>query len=181
LAPCSGGTTATGWLTPAGLFEKPRMTYPTILPGLSVVSLLAAACVSAPLTSDDAAFHTCLAYRPAYDVTDEFMRTFNLKDADAWASVFHFPSVRIASETVRLIAGPEDLETSFSTLAAQGWDRSAWASRKVVQCGATKAHMLTTFVRYRTDGSELSRFDSLYVIEKKDGRWAITARSSFAP
>ena len=157
------------------------MTYLTILPGLFLVCLLATACVSAPPGSDDAAFDTCPAYRPAYDVTDEFMRTFNLKDADAWASVFHFPSVRIASGTVRLIAGPQDLETSFSTLAAQGWDRSAWASREVVQCEPTKAHMLTTFVRYRTDGSELSRFDSLYIIETKDGRWAITARSSFAP
>ena len=53
--------------------------------------------------------------------------------------------------------------------------------RKVVQCDATKAHMLTTFVRYRADGSEMSRFNSLYIVENKDGRWALTARSSFAP
>jgi hypothetical protein len=36
-------------------------------------------------------------------------------------------------------------------------------------------------VRYRKDGSELSRFDSLYIVEFKNGRWGLTARSSFAP
>ena len=41
--------------------------------------------------------------------------------------------------------------------------------------------MLTTFVRYRADNSEMSRFDSLYIVELKNGRWALTARSSFAP
>ena len=41
--------------------------------------------------------------------------------------------------------------------------------------------MLTTFVRYRADGSVLSKFDSLYIVEFKNNRWALTARSSFAP
>lgn len=141
---------------------------------------LAAACATLP-TTDDSAFAACPAYAPAYQVTDAFMRTFNSKDADAWASTFHFPSVRIASGNIRLINGPQDLESSFTTLAAQGWDRSDWAKRQVVQCGPNKAHMLTTFVRYRADGSELSRFDSLYIVELRNGRWALTARSSFAP
>jgi hypothetical protein len=109
------------------------------------------------------------------------MRTFNTKDASAWGETFHFPSVRIASGNVRIINGPQDLESGFATLGAQGWDRSDWANRQVVQCGPTKAHMLTTFVRYRADGTEMSRFDSLYIVELKNGRWALTARSSFAP
>lgn len=129
----------------------------------------------------DSQFASCPAYKPAYEVTDAFMTTFNSKDAEAWGKVFHFPSVRIASGNVRIINGPQDLESSFPALAAQGWDRSDWAMRKVVQCDATKAHMLTTFVRYRADGSEMSRFNSLYIVENKDGRWALTARSSFAP
>jgi hypothetical protein len=41
--------------------------------------------------------------------------------------------------------------------------------------------MLTAFVRYRKDGSVLSQFDSLYIVEFKNDRWALTARSSFAP
>ena len=150
------------------------------LAAFTLAPTLTAACATLS-TTDDRAFAACPAYVPAYQVTDDFMRTFNSKDADAWASTFHFPSVRIASGNVRVINGPQDLESSFTTLAAQGWDRSDWAKRQVVQCGPNKAHMLTTFVRYRADGSELSRFDSLYIVEQRNGRWALTARSSFAP
>jgi hypothetical protein len=146
-----------------------------------VAAVATAACSTMPVDGGDSAFASCPAYTPAYEVTDEFMRTFNTKDAEAWGKTFHFPSVRIASGTVRIINGPQDLESGFATLGAQGWDRSAWAKREVVQCGPTKAHMLTTFVRYRADGSEMSRFESLYIVEQKNGRWALTARSSFAP
>lgn len=109
------------------------------------------------------------------------MATFNSKDAAQWATTFDFPSVRLASGRTVVLNSSADLEGSFSRLEATGWDRSAWAARRVVQCEPTKAHMLTTFVRYRKDGSELSRFDSLYIVELRDGKWGITARSSFAP
>jgi hypothetical protein len=146
-----------------------------------VAVLILAACVATPGAATDIELATCPAYQPAYDVTDEFMRTFNTKDAEAWGATFHFPSVRIASGNVRIIESAADLEDSFSRLEATGWHHSAWAARKVVQCGPTKAHMLTTFVRYRADNSVLSQFDSLYIVEFKNGRWALTARSSFAP
>lgn len=144
-------------------------------------AIAATGCTTVGSAASDTQFASCPAYKPAYDVTDEFMRTFNTKDAEAWGKTFHFPSVRIASGNVRIINGPQDLENGFATLGAQGWDRSAWAKREVVQCGPEKAHMLTTFVRYRADGSEMSRFNSLYIVEFKNGRWALTARSSFAP
>jgi len=148
---------------------------------ISTSMLALAACTSLLEQQRDAQFASCPAYKAAYDVTDEFMRSFNTKDAEAWGATFHFPSVRIASGNVRIINSPADLENSFTTLAAQGWHHSAWAARKVVQCGPTKAHMLTTFVRYRADNSVLSQFDSLYIVEFKNNRWALTARSSFAP
>ena len=140
-----------------------------------------AACTTVSAAEGDGRFASCPAYKAAYDVTDEFMRTFNTKDAAAWGATFHFPSVRIASGNVRIINGPADLENSFTTLEAQGWHHSAWAKREVVQCGPTKAHMLTTFVRYRADNCVLSQFESLYIVEFRNNRWALTARSSFAP
>lgn len=149
----------------------------SLFPAAAVLAL--AACAHAP--RGDSQFASCPAYQPAYDVTDRFMETFNSKDADLYVTTFHLPSVRIASGEVRIIEGAADLAPSFERLAATGWDHSAWADRRVVQCGPDKAHMLTTFVRYRADGSELSRFDSLYIVEYKNGRWALTARSSFAP
>lgn len=123
----------------------------------------------------------CPAYKPAFEVTDRFMATFNTKDAAQWATTFDFPSVRIASGRTAILNSAADLEDSFSRLQATGWDHSAWAMRKVVQCEPTKAHMLTTFVRYRKDGSVLSQFNSLYVVELRNDKWGITLRSSFAP
>lgn len=155
--------------------------------GKLVVGALALALGACASTGDpapaagDAAFAACPAYAPAYQVTDDFMRTFNTKDAVQYGAVFHFPSVRIASGNVTIINGPQDLESGFTRLGEQGWDHSDWAKRQVVQCGPTKAHMLTTFVRYRADGSVLSQFDSLYIVEFKNNRWGLTARSSFAP
>ena len=148
---------------------------------MSAAVLAIAGCTTTPAAEGDAQFSSCSAYKAAYEVTDAFMRTFNTKDAEAWGATFHFPSVRIASGNVRIINSAADLENSFTTLEAQGWHHSAWAARKVVQCGPTKAHMLTTFVRYRADNSVLSQFDSLYIVEFKNNRWALTARSSFAP
>ena len=118
-----------------------------------LAAAIATGCTTMGGPAGDNQFTSCAAYAPAYQVTDEFMRTFNSKDAEAWGKTFHFPSVRIASGNVRIINGPQDLETGFASLGAQGWDRSDWAMRQVVQCGPNKAHMLTTFVRYRADGS----------------------------
>jgi hypothetical protein len=42
-------------------------------------------------------------------------------------------------------------------------------------------HVATRFSRHRADGSVYESFQSLYVIEKVDGRWGVRARSSFAP
>jgi hypothetical protein len=41
--------------------------------------------------------------------------------------------------------------------------------------------MLTHFIRYRADNTVLSQFNSLYIVEFKNGKWGITGRSSFAP
>ena len=146
----------------------------------AVLTIFLTSCASLTAPETDAKFSSCAAYAPAYQVTDEFMRTFNTKNPEAWAATFHFPSVRIASGQVRIINSPADLDP-FNNLEASGWHHSGWAKREVVQCGPTKAHMLTNFVRYRADGSVLSQYDSPYTVEFKYNRSAPTARSSFAP
>jgi hypothetical protein len=146
----------------------------------SVCGALLAACATTPL-GDDKEFVYCPAYKPAYEITDKFMVTFNARDQAAHEETYHFPHVRIASGRVTVIPNTGTGRDTFPRLIAQGWDHSAWADRQIVQCEAAKAHMLTTFIRYRADNSVLSQFDSLYIVELKNGKWGITARSSFAP
>ena len=150
-----------------------------ILLALSVAAL--SACTTSPAASGDKDFAACPAYAPAYAITDKFMETFNARDQAAHEATYHFPHVRIASGNVTVTPNAGTERNTFPTLIAQGWDHSAWASRRIVQCGATKAHMLTNFIRYRADNSVLSQFDSLYIVEFKNGKWGITGRSSFAP
>ena len=114
--------------------------------------------------------------------TDAYMETFNARNIEAWEATYHFPHVRIASGTVSVLDAPGTRSNDlFDRLAATGWDHSGWDKREVIHCEGDKAHLDTTFVRYRADGTELARFNSLYVMERKDGRWGVTARSSFAP
>jgi hypothetical protein len=148
----------------------------------ALTALAASACVHVSVTENGRTISSdCPAFTPAYQVTDEFMRTFNARDMAAHEATYHFPHIRIASGNVTIIPQPGTERDTFPRLIATGWDHSAWADRRIVQCGPTKAHMLTTFIRYRADGSELSRFDSLYIVEFKNGKWGITGRSSFAP
>ena len=150
---------------------------------LSAIGLaMAAGCAhGAQEGTSTAAFESCTAYAPAFEITDRFMQTFNARDMEGWEATYHFPHVRIASGEVSILPEAGMRSDTFDRLAETGWDRSAWLSREVVQCGPEKAHLATVFVRYRADGSELSRFDSMYIVEYKNGRWGITGRSSFAP
>ncbi len=139
--------------------------------------LLLLALSASPVAADSAA------ETAAMRVLDAFMTAFNGRDIDALEKTLHFPHYRFASGEVSLLAKagtrPDALERFAA--ATPGWDRSAWEKREVVHSGPAKVHIDTRFVRYRADGSVLSRFDSLYIVTQKNGRWGIKARSSFAP
>jgi hypothetical protein len=125
--------------------------------------------------------HDCPAYAQAMQVTDAFMAAFNAKDMAALERTFHFPHMRLASYPIQVLTAPGQQDDVFGRLASEGWDHSGWADRRVVQCSESKAHLTATFVRYKADGAEYARYDGLYVIELREGRWGITVRSTFAP
>ena len=119
----------------------------------------------------------------AMEVLDVFIAAFNARDIQAFENTHHFPHYRIASGSVSVVekAGtrPDHFERFAS--ATPGWDHSSWEKREVIHSASSKVHIDTRFVRYRSDGSVLARFDSLYIVTKQDGRWGVKARSSFAP
>lgn len=123
----------------------------------------------------------CAAYQPAFDVSDKFLAAFNRKDMAALEATFHYPHLRIASYPLQVLTGPGQQDDVFGNLAQEGWVRSDWSDRRIIQCSHTKAHMLATFVRFDKSGKEYARYDGLYIIEYRNGFWGITARSTFAP
>ena len=145
------------------------------LPGraLLLVLLLVPAVVGARAEAPEAA---------ALRVLDAFMVAFNQRDLDAWEATYHFPHFRMADGRLTVLeAAGQRSETLFDALAATGWHHSAWLSREVVQADEDKVHVVVEFARYRADGSELARYQSLYVVTREAGRWGIRGRSSFAP
>jgi hypothetical protein len=52
---------------------------------------------------------------------------------------------------------------------------------KVIQSGPDKVHFAVIFVRYGTNGKEIGKFPSLYMVTLKDGHWGVQGRSSYAP
>ena len=62
-----------------------------------------------------------------------------------------------------------------------GWRRSTWDDMAVIQSSAQKVHIRVRFSRFDAADELIASYDSLYIIEPKDGRWGVRARSSFAP
>lgn len=112
---------------------------------------------------------------------DEFMAAFNARDVRSFEKTFNFPSVRLASNTLTIIEPGYHKPEMFGTGALADWHHSAWERRDVIHAGADKVHIDTRFTRYRTDGSVIGSFDSIYVVTCENGHWGIKARSSFAP
>lgn len=114
---------------------------------------------------------------------DRFMNGLNRHDAAAMDACLHFPHVRLAEGHVRVYEQPgENPMDLFDRLREQdGWQRSAWDSRRIAQQGPDKIHVDVRYTRYRGDGSTIGTYDSLYIATLADGRWGIQARSSFGP
>jgi hypothetical protein len=112
---------------------------------------------------------------------DAFMTAFNGRDMKAFEQTFNFPSIRLASNTMRIINRGDQTQATFDHASLKDWDHSAWAKREVIHSGPDKVHINTRFTRYRADGSIIGGFDSIYVVTCEEGHWGIKARSSFAP
>ena len=116
-------------------------------------------------------------------VMDGFMEAFNAEDADALRSRwFHFPHVRLHSDKVTVMERPEDLRMLVWEREGQSrdWARTSWVYVEPIDVGLNKVHFRVQFTRFKADGSVIGSYKSLYIVTRKDGRWGIQARSSWA-
>ncbi|MFT5690762.1 MAG: hypothetical protein ACI92E_000085 [Oceanicoccus sp.] len=116
-------------------------------------------------------------------VLDEFIETFSAKDPALHVATYHFPHFRLAqgemSSWNTASEAAEMHKLIFKNLQNAGWDKSIWNKREIVNMSSSKVHVSTRFTRLRNDGSEIGSYNSLYILIKKNGRWAIKMRSSF--
>lgn len=117
----------------------------------------------------------------AMAVLDRFMAALNARDQAALLASMHFPHYRLAGVTMRVGEQPdESYFAGFLARAGDGWHHTAWDFRRVIVAGPEKVHLDVQFTRYRADNSPIGSFRSLYIVTKRDGVWAIAARSTFA-
>ncbi len=116
-------------------------------------------------------------------VLDAFMAALNAHDAAGMDACMHFPHPRFAGNTVKVYeaAGSNPMDLFKRLQAEDGWSHSRWETREVIQHNEIKAHVALSYTRFRTDGSVIGVYDSLYIMTRVDGRWGIQSRSSFGP
>jgi hypothetical protein len=115
-----------------------------------------------------------------------FFEGFNAENDARIHQALNFPHVRIASGTIRVIAGPDDFKTPFAALKqAEGWHHSSLDRADVIhrgpERGPEKVHFDVCFSRFLEDGSCYATHRAVWVVTRVQGHWGIQARSSFAP
>lgn len=116
-------------------------------------------------------------------VLDAFMAALNAHDAGAMDATMHFPHFRFTAGKVATYqaAGSNPMDLFDRLRSEDDWLYSTWRERELVQFSEHKAHYALSYTRYRSDGSVIGIYESLYVLTRQGGRWGIQIRSSFGP
>ena len=114
---------------------------------------------------------------------DRWMAALNRYDAAGMDAELHFPNVRFAENKLTVFDKPAgNAMDLFKRLKQEDdWHHSAWNRREIVQRSDVKVHVAVNYTRFRSDGSVIGHYDSLYMLALKDGRWGVQLRSSFGP
>ena len=117
------------------------------------------------------------------EVLDRFMAALNAHDAQAMDAVMHFPHYRVTRKGVSTYpeAGSNPMDLFERLRSEDDWRYSTWRERQLVQFDDFKAHYALSYTRYRSDGTVIGVYESLYVLRLIDERWGIQVRSSFGP
>ena len=117
---------------------------------------------------------------PVMRALDAFIDGWNSRDARQFAAALHFPHVvfeggtpRVTEDEKTFVARGTDLWASVQP----NWARSVWEERRIVQRLPDVVHVAGRWARLDKAGQVIGRADVLYVVARKDGRWAIAARS----
>jgi hypothetical protein len=114
---------------------------------------------------------------------DRWMAALNRHDAAGMDAELHFPNVRFAEGKLTVFDKPAGnaLDLFKRLKQEDDWHHSVWNRREIIQRSDVKVHVAVNYTRFRSDGSVIGHYDSLYMLALKDGRWGVQLRSSFGP
>ncbi|TEA76915.1 hypothetical protein [Allopusillimonas ginsengisoli] len=159
---------------------------------LTVIALASACNVAAkdnPPPRDDCSAPANQQIAEGCNTLTKFIDAFNAKDPEAFAASNHYPHIRITGPNVQTWQTAEDymrdntkeqMESRENNPKFKGWKASRWDWRRLDGMSENTMHFTTMFSRLNGEGEVLGAFESLYILTKKDGKWGVQARSSFA-
>lgn len=118
----------------------------------------------------------------AVKVAIAYMDSFNKHTGSECDELINFPHIRLATQGLGIYKKPPMHSPRFfdSFITITGWNHSCWDYRRVIQSCETKVHLAIQFSRYRSNGTKIGSYPSLWVITNQEGHWGIKIRSSFA-
>jgi hypothetical protein len=114
-------------------------------------------------------------------VLKNYMQAWNSRDAVAFSSCLHLPSLRINGKNqIQIFSSTSDISHLFEKLSAQDdFIQSHWVQASVIHASAEKIHIACSFNREFKEGKMAGPFHSLYILTFEQGRWGVRLRSSF--
>lgn len=147
--------------------HKSTMTFVTFLAIAALMSLASA-------QDDMAGIKTCL---------NDSIAAFNARDNKAIQDLHAYPQVYSPpSGPLAIMRTPADFVTDFEQLIREkGWARTDIDSFDVVHRSPAKAHVSVAFSSYNAGGERYQSSSALWILARKDDRWAVHLRSFLGP
>ena len=113
---------------------------------------------------------------------EAFITAWNTGEDSNLRKTMHFPFISLFSARTTQIANqPEEFSAGFDRMRErEKWLRSAFDfdSFAVIISSPDKVHCEIDFERYNTAGERYTRGRVMYIVTKRDGRWAIQMRTA---
>lgn len=112
---------------------------------------------------------------------ESYFEAFNTTDSSAWVNTLHFPHVRLSASELGFWATPEDFLSGTEPGRQRTWPETKLNSCELIQIGPQGANFAVSYTRLSAQGESLSTYEAIYLVTRRDGRWAVQARSSYVP
>lgn len=137
---------------------------------VSIFASLAIASANSFAEDDTKGIEECL---------NDFMAAFNAKDNKSMQDLAVYPHVYSQPDGQLMIwHAPEKFVTDYDLLISEkGWARTDINSFEVVQDSPAKAHVKVAFTSYNKTGEPYQSSSAIWILVKKEDRWAVQLRS----
>lgn len=118
---------------------------------------------------------------PAQAAVEEYFEKLNSLDPQALAATLHFPHVRLGASGLEFWRDEEAFLSGTEPGRQRTWRLTTPDSIEPIQVGATGANFAIRCLRVNSQGETLSAYDAVFLVTRRDSKWAVQARSTFAP